>query len=105
MPSVRTERTACLECDLILTLSELRPGQRAECPRCGHFLTARGTDWQTRSVAFALAALVLLVMANAFPFLSLYASGLESVMTLPQSAVELYREGYATIVGVQNDDD
>lgn len=91
------ERTACLECDLLLTLRELRPGQRADCPRCGHFLTARGADWPTRSLAFALAAVVLLVMANSFPFLSLSAKGLESVMSLPRSALELYREGYALI--------
>ena len=97
MPASSPERTACLECDLLLRLGEVRAGERATCPRCGHFLTARGIDWQTRSLAFALAAAVLLVMANSFPFLSLYASGLESVMTLPRSAVELYRQGYPTI--------
>lgn len=91
------ERTACLECDLILTLGSLAEGHRAECPRCGHLISVHRVDWQSRAIAFAIAAAVLLVFANSFPFLSLRASGLESVMTLPQTAAELYDEGYWTI--------
>jgi paraquat-inducible protein A len=91
------ERSACIECDLIVTVGEIRGGQRATCPRCGHLLSARAADGLTRSLAFALAAAVLLVMANSFPFLSLEASGLEQVMSLPRSALELYRDGFATI--------
>jgi paraquat-inducible protein A len=91
------ERTACIECDLIVNVGALRGGQRATCPRCGHLLTARAPDALTRSLAFALASAVLLALANSFPFLELEASGLEKVMTLPRSAVELYRDGYLTI--------
>ncbi len=50
-----------------------------------------------RALAFALASAVLLVASNAFPFLELHAKGLSQVMTLPGSAVELYRDGYATL--------
>jgi len=67
------------------------------CPRCGHLLTACATDGLTRSLAFALAASLLLLIANAFPFMELKAKGLEQVMTLPGSALELYRQGFATI--------
>ena len=98
------ERLACVECDLLVTLGELGPGDRAACPRCGHVLSARIPEGLTRSMAFAIAAMVLLVMANLFPFLSLEASGLESVMTLPRASYELARDGYgamaALIVGV-----
>lgn len=91
-----THRTACIECDLLLEVS-VREGQRAECPRCGHLVTRRTPDALTRTIALATASAALLVLANAFPFLSLEASGLEKVMTLPRSAVELYRDGYPTI--------
>jgi len=91
------ERVACLACDLVVALAPLRSGERASCPRCGHLLSACTPDALTRSLAFALAACVLLVVANAFPFLSLEAEGLERVMTLPRSAVQLWREGYAPI--------
>ncbi len=36
---------------------------------------------------------MFLVAALTFPFLSMKAAGLENVMTLPQSALELYRNG------------
>lgn len=91
------ERIACLACDLVVTVGPLHGGERATCPRCGHLLAARTPDSLTRSLAFALSAGMLLVMANSFPFLALEAEGLERVMTLPRSALELYREGYGTI--------
>lgn len=97
MQTSSSERTACIECDLIVVVGQLRGGERAACPRCGHLLSYRTPDGLTRSLAFAFASVLLLVMANTFPFLSLEASGLEKVMTLPHSAVELYRDGYATI--------
>jgi hypothetical protein len=81
-----SERTACLECDLMVRVGELRGGQRAACPRCRHVLTAPPAHGLTRPLAFALAACVLPLVANAFPFLALKAKvkGLEQVMTLPR---------------------
>jgi paraquat-inducible protein A len=91
------ERIACIECDLVVTIPDLADGQRAYCSRCGHLITARSRDPLTTSLAFALAALILLIMANAFSFLDLRSNGLEQVMTLPRSALELYRDGDTTI--------
>ncbi len=93
-------RLACIQCDLLVTFPDLREGERATCPRCEHLLSARTPNGLARSLAFALSAAVLLVMANAFPFLSLKASGLESVMTLPSAALEIYREGYGTMAAM-----
>ncbi len=90
-------RIGCLECDRLVTVAALSPGERAACPRCGHLLTANTADGFTRSLAFAVAAALLLGMSMAFPFLSLKASGLEQVMTLPGSAYELYQDGYLAI--------
>jgi paraquat-inducible protein A len=91
------ERTACIACDLIVRIEGLRGGQRAACPRCGNLITATTADALTRALAFALAACVLLLVANAFPFLTLKSQGMEQVMTLPRTAVELYRDGHATL--------
>ena len=64
------ERTACLNCDLPIEVGELRDGERADCPRCGSRVTGFRADGLERSLAFALAAMVLLALANAFPFLA-----------------------------------
>ncbi len=90
-------RIGCAECDLLVTIDPLSHGERASCPRCGHLLTENTEDGMTRSLAFALAAAVLLAMSMSFPFLSLEASGLEQVMTLPRSAYELYRDGFLAV--------
>ncbi|MBW2425473.1 MAG: paraquat-inducible protein A [Deltaproteobacteria bacterium] len=92
-----TLRIACHECDLLITIDGLAEGARASCPRCGHTLATHTPEGLTRSLAFALAAAMLLLVSNLFPFLSLQASGLEQVMTLPRSAYELYQDGYLTI--------
>jgi paraquat-inducible protein A len=78
-------------------VGEVREGERADCPRCGSRVTAFRTDGLQHALSFALAAVVLLVLANSFPFLAFKASGLESVMTLPGTAVALHREGYGAL--------
>ncbi len=90
---------ACPECDLLVRLQPLNVGERAKCPRCGASLASAPRDGLRRSLAFALAASVLLIVANVFPFLSFRASGLEQVMTLPQSAGVLYDQGNVLLAG------
>ena len=76
MSAAADERSACIECDLLVELGAVEGGQRAACPRCGHLLSAPARDGLSRPLAYALAAIVLLVLANAFPFLALKAKGL-----------------------------
>ncbi|MBN2793489.1 MAG: PqiA/YebS family transporter subunit [Desulfuromonadales bacterium] len=83
----------CPDCDLIMELPVLRDGQRAFCPRCNHLLTHRAHRALERSAAFALAALIFLILANLYPFISFEASGHTQVMTLFQSAQELFKNG------------
>lgn len=84
---------ACHACDLLVDLREMRPGQKASCPRCGHGLTRLRADAVERLMAYSVAALVALVFACLFPFLSFSSSGVESVMTLPQTPGSLWRNG------------
>ena len=58
--------TACLECDQLLDIPALQPGERANCPRCGHLITSHIKDGFDRSMAFALAGVVLLLVACSF---------------------------------------
>ena len=84
---------ACHGCDLLVDVSEVADGQTAYCPRCGGFLTRVRHDAYNRVLAFSLAGLVLLVLANSYSFLSFSASGLESVMTLAQTPGALWQNG------------
>jgi len=91
------ERIACVHCDTVVAIGPLEPGQRASCPRCGNLLTACVEDGLSRVLALALASLMLLALANSFPFMALEAQGLEKVMTLPATARELYAQGYGVL--------
>ena len=72
-------------------VSDLADGETARCSRCGHFLTRYRADELSRVMAFTVSALILLALACSFPFMEFKASGLESLMTLPQAALELWR--------------
>jgi len=93
---------ACQGCDLLIDISELQENCTARCPRCDLFLTRQRPDAITRVLAYTCAAAILLVIANCFSFMSLAAGGLESAMTLPETALELFRYGMpylAVLVG------
>ena len=95
--------TACEECDLLVAVPDIRAGERAECPRCGHLLTSRPKHGFEYALSFALAACVFFAISLSFPFLSFSSSGLENVMTLPEVSLAIYRRhdaGLAVIVFV-----
>ncbi|WP_390617016.1 paraquat-inducible protein A [Maricurvus nonylphenolicus] len=81
---------ACPSCDLIYDMSGLKDGDRANCHRCGHRLTTYRADELHRVIAYGSSALIMLLLSCSFPFLSFKASGLESVITLPQTVYKLW---------------
>ena len=94
-----TEATlvACPTCDLLFDVGDLRHGQKANCSRCGDVLTRVRDDNLERVQAFTISGLVCLVISCSFPFLSFKSKGLESVMTLPQTAWKMYEQGMPEI--------
>lgn len=81
---------ACPSCDLVFDISKLNDGESARCTRCGHFLTVYREGVLHRVMAFTSSALILMALACSFPFMTFKASGLESVMTLPETALKLW---------------
>lgn len=91
-PESRTSRRrlrACQECDWVMALPPLRPGEIAVCPRCNHTLAKRHFRPVQRSMALALSALLALVFAVSFPFVSFTALGIGQQIDLSQTATEL----------------
>ena len=84
---------ACPSCDLLADVSSLKHTEKANCARCGQFLTRYMQDGNLRVISYSISALVFLILANCYPFLTFKASGLESEMTLAQTALEFYRYG------------
>lgn len=91
---------ACHDCDLLNRLPE---GLHATllCARCGAVLRRHRPNGIDRALALTLAALILFVIANCFPFLALKSGGFVQETALLTGIRELWRQelyGLATLV-------
>jgi len=84
---------ACHECDFLHSIKPIPSGGKALCIRCGAFLYKNIPNSIERALALNLAALMLFIMANAFPFISLKLSGRIEENVLISGAIALYRLG------------
>ena len=75
MTELAGSRMVCHECDLVVDVPPLALNDKAFCPRCNYLLAANRPHALEKIFAYSATALIFLVLANAFPFLSLNASG------------------------------
>ena len=83
---------ACHACDLLQRLPALVPGESARCPRCDTELWRPVADSLDRTLALALAAAVLYVVANTVPMLGLSAVGHEASTTVLGGCRQLWHD-------------
>ncbi len=87
------ELIACHDCDLLQKIPRLQNGQKALCTRCRASLYQPKKNTLNRSLALTLTAIVLFIIANSFPFLSLNSQGQIIDSTLISGSVALYEAG------------
>jgi paraquat-inducible protein A len=83
---------ACPDCDLIYPVQAMEAGQVARCQRCQMSLYQGGSMSFDAGLAWAVTALVLWIISNAFPVLELRMAGRESVVTFWQAVVSFAGE-------------
>jgi paraquat-inducible protein A len=91
---------ACHDCDTLQQVPALSPGQSARCIGCGHVLLRNPKGGLERPIALYTAALILLVLANAFPFVTMDISGREETTTILGASIGLYRSGMGELAVV-----
>lgn len=84
---------ACHECDLLMRKPLLADGERAECPRCGFELYSHNHQVVRRSLALAIAALLLYIPANFLPIMQINVLGQTSEDTVWSGVLSLYAAG------------
>ncbi|HIP94352.1 MAG TPA: paraquat-inducible protein A [Leucothrix sp.] len=82
---------ACPHCDLIQYLPKMKLGEIAKCIRCNNVLYRNQKNSVNRSLAFAITGLILFILANLFPLLSLKAMGLTQEGTLLATSLSLFQ--------------
>jgi len=89
--NVSLSHVACHDCDLIQSIPPLAVGESANCLRCDAILYKNQKNSIDRSLAFAITGLILFILANMFPLLSLKALGAIQEGTLLSTAVSLFQ--------------
>ena len=84
---------ACHECDLIHRIGSVAEGATARCSRCGAILYRHKRNSLDRTLAMTIAGLILFVLANSFPFLSMKIEAQVQESTLFTGIKELYAQG------------
>jgi paraquat-inducible protein A len=84
---------ACHECGTVQRMRALPEGGAARCGRCGAMLYRQRRDSIEHTLLLTLAALILFVIANTFPFLTFELEGNADTSTLLSGARSLYQQG------------
>ena len=88
---------ACHECDVIHRIKPLPAKEVAHCIRCDAVLYKHKPNSLDRTLAFAMAGLILFILANSFPFLALRIGSQVRETTLITGIYELYVQGMQVI--------
>jgi len=91
--SVLSSLVACHECDLLHRKVEIGVGEEAKCVRCNYGLYTNKNNSIDQALAVGFAALIMFVVANAFPFLQISASGNTQSMSIVSAVWALSSEG------------
>lgn len=81
---------ACHDCDLLQREIPLNPGCTASCSRCGAVLYRNATDSIDRTLAYSLTAVVVFLIANAFPIFAIESQGTVKGITLLEAVNSLW---------------
>lgn len=95
-----TELIACHDCDLLQRETPVVPGGMAACSRCGAVLSRNVTAGLDKTLAYALTAMVLFLLANAFPIATLDAQGATTAATLFGTARALHETGMTSVAAL-----
>jgi paraquat-inducible protein A len=87
----------CHACDLAHREDGIVPAARVRCVRCRAELYRTSAAGVDTAIALALAALVLFIIANAYPLVAFKVNGTTRMATLTGAALGLYDQGYATL--------
>ncbi|MBI2799267.1 MAG: paraquat-inducible protein A [Gammaproteobacteria bacterium] len=91
---------ACHDCDLLQYKIALAPGSSARCVRCSATLYRRPRHRIDYPIAWAITAVALFIIANAFPVLSLQIQGRETSTTLLGAALTMQDQGMPLVAAL-----
>lgn len=92
-----TDLIACVDCDLLLRLPPVRGRADVYCTRCGGLIYASYPQTINHTLAMTVTALILFILANSFPFLTMRYHGIQTEATLITGIINLINQGYTLV--------
>ncbi|WP_339768619.1 paraquat-inducible protein A [uncultured Paraglaciecola sp.] len=96
------QQVQCLECGYLVEVPPLVHRQRAQCPRCHYVITTYYQNMVQKLVAFSVAALIFMVAALNFEFLSFSANGQYHAINIFSSIETLADNDYLALAILQS---
>jgi paraquat-inducible protein A len=93
----QSRNVTCHECGLLVAVPSLAEQTKALCPRCGFVLSAIHRNALDRILAFAVTAVVFLLLSLPFEFLSFEANGLTRTIDVAASFFILIDSNYHSL--------
>ncbi len=87
----------CRQCDQLMTLPTRAPDQSAHCSRCHHHVAPAAQRDIQKTLAWALAAAIMLALVFAFDFLSFSTRGIGHTMSFVDAAGSLLDYDYPSL--------
>jgi paraquat-inducible protein A len=91
-PVADSSLVGCRHCDLAQSVPPLPAGARAHCPRCDEDIARGPSDSVKRALPLTFGALILYIIANSVPMLSLTIVGRSASTTVIGGAQQLWRD-------------
>ena len=86
-------RFVCHECDALQHVRDIEPGNVATCVCCGSTLFKNPVGGVEKSLALIMASMILFIVANLYPIMTLNIEGIERNATLTDSALIFIKLG------------
>lgn len=93
----RENKILCPQCDMLVALPRLPWGTKGNCPRCKTTLMMKWRDPCRQPVQYAFSALLMLVLANLFPFATFSVKGINNAISLIEIPTLLFSDNYTSI--------
>ncbi|MBD1390439.1 paraquat-inducible protein A [Neiella sp. HB171785] len=89
-----TAQTACEECDHLIDKAVADDGEAVHCPRCHHHISVVHRSPVLAPIAYASAAIMMLIASLMYSFMSFASAGHSATMNFAQTVRSLITYGY-----------
>jgi len=87
----------CKKCNTLHNKVILPKGAVAKCSECNNLLYRNIDESFKKAISYSITSLILFIIANMFPIISVSIGGVENILTIPHMIFTLFNEGFIVV--------